>query len=239
MVRSRDFLVLTSHNDTVVALRPYFGRRIRVWEGHTRHALTALARELSAVAGNPAAAAKAFVRFVQDVGTGFSDSAFGLRLAKEVREGCSKGTRGKPAHLQSLGRCLLESPDHRGVATALKALWELRGTEKSFRAIEIDHPTEFWDAVRLGEFDDAEQGLAELAQRRTWARPRIPASALSTVHKAKGLERDSVMIMPCDEKHFGDRLKDRCTMYVAMSRAIRELALVVPRTGLTPLFRMA
>lgn len=236
LVDSEEILFLSAHNSTVRALRPYFNRRVPVWEGHTRDALGELVRQLEAGVGDPCAIAEAFMGFVQDVAVGFSKSAFGDRLIQEVREGCSRKTSGMPAKLQHLARCLLASPDHRGVAECLESLRALVQDDRAFRGVELDHRQEFWDAIRLGEFDDVAEGLAQLQQRRTWTRPSIPPRALSTIHKAKGLEAPCVTIIPCDARHFRDRLKDRCTLYVALSRARERLCLVVPRQNPTPLF---
>jgi DNA helicase-2/ATP-dependent DNA helicase PcrA len=66
----------------------------------------------------------------------------------------------------------------------------------------------------------------------------LPAKAISTVHKAKGLECDGVLIMPCDAQHFGDSLAARCRLYVAMSRAKRSLTFVVSRQKPSPLIAL-
>jgi DNA helicase-2/ATP-dependent DNA helicase PcrA len=58
---------------------------------------------------------------------------------------------------------------------------------------------------------------------------------LSTVHKAKGLECDRVLVLPCDGNHFADKPEHRCLLYVALSRPVRELALVVPQHDPSPL----
>ena len=57
----------------------------------------------------------------------------------------------------------------------------------------------------------------------------------STIHKAKGLECDGVIVMPCDAKTFPDTAEARCLLYVALSRAKRRLLLVVSPTAPSPL----
>lgn len=130
---------------------------------------------------------------------------------------------------------IIDQPDQKGVTKVLRRLSELRTTDPAFAAVKIDYYREFWDGVRLGEFDDPDQAFAEIARRRSYTRPPPPDKAISTVHKAKGLECDDVLIMPCDAKHFGDSPAARCRLYVAMSRAKRSLTFVVSRQDPSPL----
>jgi len=132
----------------------------------------------------------------------------------------------------------LAEPDHRGVAKLLARLAELKQGDADFADIEIDHSREFWEAVRLGNFEDLDAGLAEITHRRTYGRPKPPDAAISTIHKAKGLECGNVVVMPCDATTFPDREDARCLLYVALSRAKERLMLVVSRTNPSPLFQL-
>ena len=170
-----------------------------------------------------------------DVGKGFSPSAFGNGFEQEARSGCTASRWGKPATIQHLARFLVEEPDHRGVARVLRRISELRATDADFADIEIDHHREFWDAIRLGEFDTPDSGLAEITHRRTYSRPKPPEKAISTIHKAKGLECESVVVMPCDASVFPDKPDAQCLLYVAISRAKSRLLLIVSRSNPTPL----
>jgi hypothetical protein len=125
--------------------------------------------------------------------------------------------------------------DHRGVAKMLRRLSELKTTDGDFAEIEMDCHREFWDAVRLGDFDTVDAGLAEITHRRTYSRPKPPERAISIIHKAKGLECGSVIIMPCDASTFPDKPDARCLLYVALSRAKSRLLLVLSRISPSPL----
>jgi UvrD-like helicase C-terminal domain len=228
-------LVLSAQNDTVQALRPFFYRRIPVWEGHTRDALVALANTVETCKGDCVAIAGAAVKFVQEIAIGFTGTDYSKDFLGEVASGCTAKRRRKPAILQELGRFILAEPDHRGIAKMLARLSQLIQADDSFSAIRLDHPREYHEAVLLGDFESCSEGMAEIARRRTYARPMPPQRALSTVHKAKGLERDHVLIMPCDSQHFADTLAARCLLYVAMSRATQSVTLVVPRSDPSPL----
>ena len=69
----------------------------------------------------------------------------------------------------------------------------------------MDCHKEFWEAVRLGSFEDLDTGLAEITHRRIYSRPKPPDKAISTIHKAKGLECGSAIVMHCDARTFPDR----------------------------------
>lgn len=232
---TNSLLVLAAYNDTVNALRSFFGRRLPIWEGHMRDSLTTLVDEVRRQTGDAPRIAKALIAFVGDVAKGFSLSAYGNRLLDEIAKGCVAKCTGKPATLQVLGKLIIDQPDHKGVAKFLHRLMELIKTDPAFRAVELDCPHELWDAIRLGQFDNMDDGIAEISHRRTHSRPAPPAKAISTVHKAKGLECDNVLIMPCDAQHFGDTTAARSLLYVAMSRAKCSLTFVVSRENPSPL----
>jgi DNA helicase-2/ATP-dependent DNA helicase PcrA len=233
--KTNSLLVLAAHNDTVNALCAFFGRQLPIWEGHVRESLATLVDKVQTHKGDAASIAQAVVTFLENVATGFSPSAFGNSLLAEVRGGCVANRRGKPATLQALGRMILDQPDHKGVAKMLHRLSELKDSDPAFNTVKLDYHSEFRDAVRLGQFDDPNEGFAQISRWRSYARPSVPTKAISTVHKAKGLECDNVLIMPCDAQHFGNTPAARCRLYVAMSRAKRSLTFVVSRRNPSPL----
>ncbi|ARV19530.1 RecBCD enzyme subunit RecB [Curvibacter sp. AEP1-3] len=229
-------LVLTRYNETARAIRAMFMRRLPIWEGHTRVGLDRLVAAIQAGTGDATTIAKAVVAFMDDVGKGFSPSAFGDRLIREVAEGCTKSTSGKPALIQELARSLTAEPNHIGVSKLLRRLREMKEQQATFSAIEIDYSKEFWEAVRLGDYESPEVGLIEITHRRTYTRPKPPTCAISTIHKAKGLECESVILLPVNANTFPDQEDARCLLYVALSRASHRLQLVLSRENPSPLF---
>jgi len=228
-------LILTRYNQTARSFRGFFNRRIPLWEGHTRPGLEKLVAGIQAGEGKPKALAAAIVTFMRDIGKGFSPSAFGDRFEQEARDGCTQIRRGKPAKIQELARFLVGEADHRGVAKMLRRLSDLKTTDRDFAEIQMDCHREFWDAVRLGDFETTDAGLAEITHHRTYSRPKPPEKAISTIHKAKGLECSSVIVMPCDAGTFPDKPDARCLLYVALSRAKSRLLLVLSRDRPSPL----
>lgn len=234
-------MVLASTNDRIGALSAFWGRRIPVWEGHTRSALADLVQTVQAHKGDAEQLAQGVLRFASSVvGSGFSASSHGDRLVKEVRDGCAKSARGKPGNIQRLARHILETPDHQGVALALAELSDLVDAKADgFEKIQLVHRSEMRDAIRLKAYACPDEGYAEIARRRSRAMPAPPARTLSTIHKAKGLECDNVVLIAADRDQFSGTRYARCKLYVALSRAKRSLTLVVSQATPSPLFTEA
>ena len=231
-------LVLSGRNRTVTALRTFFGRRIPIWEGHVRNGLTRLIAHTNTHQGNATELARGTVAFMRVVATGFSASAFGNRFIAEAHNGCAANCTGKPLLLQSMARHLVDDPSHKGVARAIARLQELVANEQAFSEVRVHHPREFAEAIQLSGYDNADDGLAEMARRRSHSRPKLPRKAISTIHKAKGLEFDNVMLLPCDQSSFGNTARARAKLYVALSRATSRLMLVVSKGQPSPLFKI-
>ncbi|MCP4589326.1 MAG: ATP-dependent helicase [bacterium] len=231
-----ELLVLAATNDMVRGLRAFFYRRIPIWEGHRRDALASLILACQQDIGNAVAIGNAYIEFVQSVARGFSDTAYGKILRREVAEKCSSRRRQKPAKIQELARFIVDCPDHRGAARALAKLGDFIWVDKVFEDVKIDLSREFREAATLVHFEDADAGMAQLTLRRTVLGSSLPPKVISTVHKAKGLETANVMIVPCDRQHFAATDYKRRLLYVALSRATKALALVLPRDSPSPLF---
>ncbi|NLH79602.1 MAG: ATP-binding domain-containing protein [Phyllobacteriaceae bacterium] len=237
-VNAPSLLVLTGQNDRATALRAFFNRRLPIWEGHIREGLSTLVAHCVAHQGNPEALALGTVAFLGSVASGFSPTAVGNRFVLEAQQGCVKPCKGKPQHLQAMARHIVQCPDHRGVAHALDHLRSLAANEAAFADVHVHHTREFAEAIQLGQFESADDGLAEIARRRTHTRPQPPMKAISTIHKAKGLEFENVMVLPCDADNFSNTKASRARLYVALSRATHSLMLVVSKTKPSPLFKL-
>jgi hypothetical protein len=228
-------LVLASQNKTVSALRSGFGRSLPIWEGHGRRNLDGFASVTAKSRGDPVRVAGALIEFIEEVAKGLSRSRFGTMFLREVETGCARRRRGRPEKIQQLARLLLDEPDHKGSAKVLRRLANCARSDAAFKDVEIDYPREYWEAIKIGDFEDPGEGYGEISRRRTFVRPQVPERSISTVHKAKGLESANVLVMPCDINHFPESEQGRRLLYVAISRATRTLTLVVPRNDPSPL----
>jgi DNA helicase-2/ATP-dependent DNA helicase PcrA len=177
-------LLLTAENDTVDNLRGMF--RLPIWEGHVRNALNTLIAAVQKHKGEPDFIGESLVTFIESVATGFSRSAYSDRFLKEIQNKCLAKLRGKPRKLQALGQRLLVQADHKGVAGVLQSLGEFMRSDQDFKAVRLDYCREFWDAIKLGHFEDPQEAFAELARRRSYARLKPPSKAISTISQSKG-----------------------------------------------------
>jgi DNA helicase-2/ATP-dependent DNA helicase PcrA len=88
--------------------------------------------------------------------------------------------------------------------------------------------------LRPQPHDDPLECLDAIVARIKAGAGRLTRS-VSTVHKAKGLEYDHVMIGNFSAAHFGDDEMSRRIAYVALSRARRSITLLVPKQQPSPL----
>lgn len=239
VVRANEkLLVLASTNNTVNSLRADFFRRLVIWEGHTRGELSKLVGALSSPTVNPVDVAEATVGFIGNVCVGFGASSHGNRFVKEVSEECTGKATKKPLHIQNMARHILSDPNHIGVSKVLVHLRELVDSgEAGFQDIKVDYLAEFNDAIRIGSYSDASEGFKEISRTRSFIKPKPPDKCLSTIHKAKGLECDNSIIMACDDRHFSSSEYSKRKLYVALSRAKKQLTIVLSSTNPTPLIK--
>lgn len=82
------------------------------------------------------------------------------------------------------------------------------------------------------------EAFAEVARRWKAARPDL-RRAISTIHKAKGLEFDHVILPCCGRDSFADDESARRLLYVALSRARTSVHMIVPAEAPSPLLAVA
>ncbi len=232
---SPNMLVLTPHNATVLGLNAFLGWRIPIWEGHTRDALSNLLATCQRSSGDPVALGRAMWMFLEDVGKGFSATAYGNRLVQELETRCAKPSRGKPAEIQSIARLILQEQNHVGVGAAINQVHHLMRTSQHFGDIRIDLRREFAEARQIQAHPEISTVLARQTHQRGTRHAEMPPKVISTVHKSKGLETLNAILLPCDANNFANNEKNRCLLYVALSRASESLTLVVPQVNPSPL----
>ncbi|MDB5596057.1 MAG: helicase [Hyphomicrobiales bacterium] len=80
----RSVMVLAAANERIKALSAFWGRRIPIWEGHTRSALAGLVQTVQANKGDPEQLAPGVLTSASFIGSGFSASTHCDRLLKCV-----------------------------------------------------------------------------------------------------------------------------------------------------------
>jgi hypothetical protein len=111
--QSNSLLVLAPTQDLVANLHAFFGRTIRIWEGHSRDALRQLSQSCAENAGNALLLAGATCDFIHAVTTGFTADRR-QQLQREIFDGAQRARQGIPAEMQAIARCILEAPNHVG-----------------------------------------------------------------------------------------------------------------------------
>ncbi|WP_413704265.1 hypothetical protein [Pseudomonas sp. Pseusp16] len=116
---------------------------------------------------------KPFAISLERLEIGFTPSGFRNRLKQEIQSGDAAKYPGKPALIQRLGRCLFEDHDHRGIGAALNLLHGFIKNEEAFTNVKMNLRRELYETLKLGSFDDPEQGYTQLSSRRTEERERL------------------------------------------------------------------
>jgi hypothetical protein len=170
--------------------------------------------------------------------SGFN-SRFARVLEREV-ERPSKAQRGQITPVMaSMARLIMDGEGHAGYSAATAVLQETITSKRvPFNEIRIDYPRELNDLIQLRNFADPSLGLAEISHRRSRVHPSPPGRCLSTVHKAKGLERDTVIVFAADGTAFPDNLAKRNLLYVALSRATNAIHLVISKSHPTAMLKI-
>lgn len=228
---SSSLLILSRYGDATQSIRSAFSRRIPLWEGHVRPALEEYVDALTAAGADRNAVATAVTKFVQATTTGFTTTDYVKTFLEDVADGCTRKRSGARAAIQGLARLIVDEPSHVGAAKALSQI----ANDRAFDSVQLDRYREYHEAARLGQFECPQMGILEIARHRSYTRPHPPLKAISTIHKAKGLECPDVIVMPCDAKSFPDKPLARCLLYVAISRASHRLMLVIPPSNPSPL----
>jgi hypothetical protein len=231
---SESLLILSRYTDATRSIRSTFSRRIPLWEGHVRKDLEKFVDALIAGDGNRNAIAAALTDFIQATATGFTAAGYVSTLTQDVSDGCTRKRNGNRAFVQDLARLIVNEPNHIGAAKVLERI----AADAAFKSVQLDCRSEFYEASRLGRYASPETGFREITRHRAYTRPHPPAKAISTIHKAKGLECENVIVMPCDKGSFPDSHLSRCLLYVAISRASHRLMLIIPSSNPSPLLRL-
>lgn len=196
------------------------GWRAPLNEGAQLDELDVLIKALEAHAGNAQALAAAFLDFLGVIGVGLTtDISDGLRGRLGATINRNRAGRNQLAWLDCL-EPIYATSDHRGIAVAMRMV---RDTPALGYTIRFgDH---VWALCAFDRTDDPRafrSMLGRIRRRRKW-----PPKIVSTIHKAKGLDFDHVLLCPVDRHQYPDDVLGAHLLYVALSRAKRSLRLVL------------
>lgn len=194
--------------------------RLKVNEGATLEHLDGLIDAAQHPDRSGATLSTKLLAFFQSIGAGISDK---LRAGLEARllesiEADHAGSIQK-AWLD-IFECVYMEPDHRGLAKAMTMLRDR--PPKGYTLRLHDHA---WALRSLADATDPRSRLSALSRLR---RRRRPAHLVaSTIHKAKGLEFQNVLVCPVDHHQYPPGRVGARLLYVAISRSTRALTLVL------------
>lgn len=189
-------------------------------EGAQLDELDVLIQAMEAQAGNAEALAGAFLDFLCVIGAGLPQAMCGgLRGRLGAAINRDRAGQNQLAWLDCLAP-IYASPDHRGIAAAMRTIRD--GAPAGYAIRYGDH---VWALCAFDRTDDPRafrSTLGRIRRRRKW-----PPQMVSTIHKAKGLDFDHVLLCPVDRHQYPDDVLGARLLYVALSRAKRSVKLVL------------
>ena len=194
--------------------------RIIINEGARIEALEAYMNQILSATDNPRILAADFLDFVAEMGAGLGDGVCNRLKTRLGATGINKHRVGsaQTAFLDPL-EFIYASPNHKGIAQAAKAY--LQSPPRTYLPRRIE-PLRI--LISLGASEDPRATLSSLA--RTRRNRTLPDAMVSTIHKAKGMEFDHVLVLPVDRHQYPPNDKGAKRLYVALSRARRSIHLI-------------
>lgn len=196
-------------------------------EGAQLGELDTLIQEMDTQVGDPKRIACAFLDFLSVVGVGLTRAiSDGLRARLGEQINRDRVGRNQVSWLDCL-EPIYVSPDHRGAAMAMR---KVRDTRPSGYTIRLGNHV--WALCAFDQTDDPRAFLSTLGRirrRRKW-----PPKMVSTIHKAKGLDFDHVLLCPVDRHQYPNGVFGSRLLYVALSRARRSIRLVLATDAPSP-----
>jgi len=183
------------------------------------------------VVGSAAAMARVAVDLLARLSVGCNANIRGMLDACLEDDGLNIGRRQSVAHLADVFRPLYERPD---LSTWSECLGRLCDAVTAGGAITIHRVEPFHLLAALQVPPDQDPVDAYEAAARSRRRP--PARHIaSTIHSAKGLAFDHVIVTHAGTADFPDTIDGRRLLYTALTRARRSITILVPDVAPSPL----
>jgi hypothetical protein len=223
--------VLSRHNNHVWGLHIAAGGTLRLNEGADYEQAYSLMGEASANRDSAQRLALCLVEHICNVSTGF-DAAKSGAVRRALRP--DRIDYGRHRILRSFLECFQPLYDAPSLDTFCRVAKSIREGPPSWLTIRMPVSLRLVGHLRVRPDDDPLECLDVIIARIKAGAGRLMRS-VSTVHKAKGLEYDHVMIGNFSAAHFGDDEMSRRIAYVALSRARGSLTFLVPAQQPSPL----
>jgi hypothetical protein len=193
--------------------------RARINEGAVLEHLDALITVSELHTGDSRMMADAFLDFLGKIGAGLTST---MRNSLKERLGSTLKLQGAGPHQRAwldIFAPIYSQPNHKGLAAAMSLIRQAPPRDYVVRF--TDHA---WALRSLQHVEDPRghlRNLGRLRRRRPLAR-----HVISTIHKAKGLEFERILLCPIDHHQYPDGPMGARLLYVALSRATRSIDLV-------------
>lgn len=226
-------VIITHHNPHALGLRRKLPGLGIYHEGADHEPARKVLEAVVAAQGDPQTLAGLLVSAMHRWGVGMT-KPYREQVAQICQpEGVVTGTKVKILPLARLCERLYESPTTDEWLQCLRRILEGQHGVESWRVLRTD-PIYLLASLRPRPEDDPVALLHGQARARDAIRS-APQKGFMTIHKAKGLEFDAVVLPYCAGSLFSEDLPSRRRMYVAISRAQSRLHLLVPNDDPTPL----
>jgi DNA helicase-2/ATP-dependent DNA helicase PcrA len=224
-------IVLTRSNAHVRGLYSAVRGSIVVQEGvDFAEAYSAFAAAEAAV-GDPRVLAQAVVDLLAATCRGLDGTVRGQLTASLRPDRLNRGNRRRIGHVLDALEPLYASPD---LATWCGGIARILRHPPNW--LKVDLPASLQILARLHPHEEETfREALDAAVLHSRDAALIPRRAASTIHKAKGLEFDHVIVAHCSASPFPDDLEARRLMYVALSRACRSVTFLVSGRAPSPL----
>lgn len=223
--------ILSRHNNHVWGLHVASGDRLRLNEGSEFGAAYELLEAARANEGQPSRMALCLVDHIQTVSTGLDEAkrrAITSALEEDhIEYGRLRIVRDFLAQFEPLYR----TPD---LHTFCEVTRSIVASRPNWLTIRMPSSLRLIGQVRPRAEDNCAECLDEVVARIKSGARRLKR-CVSTIHKAKGLEYDNVLIANFSAAHFGNDEMSRRLAYVALSRARQSITILVPGNSPSPL----
>jgi DNA helicase-2/ATP-dependent DNA helicase PcrA len=223
--------VLSRHNNHVWGLHIAAGGTLRLNEGADYEQAYILLEEASASNDSPQRLALCLAEHVRKVSTGLDAAKFDS-VRRAFRP--DRIEYGRHGILRSFLECFQPLYDAPSVDAFCRVAKSIRAAPPSWLTIRMPISMRVIGQMRVRPDDDPLECLDAIVARFKAGAGRLMRS-VSTIHKAKGLEYDHVMIGNFRAAHFGHDEMSRRIAYVALSRARRSVTFLVPEQQPSPL----
>jgi len=223
--------VLSRRNNHAWGLHIAAGGTLRLNEGADYERAYTLLEQAAANRDSPQRLALCLAEHIRAVSTGLNAARYNA-IGRALRSAGidyarHRVLRGFLENFESI----YEAPSLDTFCQTAKAI---RESPPSWLTIRMPASMRLIGQLRPRPSDDPLECLDAIVARIKAGASRL-ARTVSTVHKAKGLEYDHVLIANFSEGHFGDDEMSRRIAYVALSRARRTITILVPEQQPSPL----